>query len=175
MAGGKYTTYRLMAQQAVNEWVKTLPLDQRAKFSEPRSEEQMNPWVSEDSYRRRQELVPEIQWLTQLDEKEIHRLLDRHGPEALEIAKVCGNEFSYWQMEAYHAIHHTSCLSLEDFYFRRTPLVLAYSDHGQSFLPEISAVFQDQFGWSQQELEQQLVSLGKALKQQSTWKLEKLS
>ena len=72
-----------------------------------------------------------------------------------DILEKYGHDLTYWQSEAFQAIHTTMCLNLVDFYSRRVPLVLAYKDHGIGVLSEVSFVFQQELNWTDAETKNQ--------------------
>jgi glycerol-3-phosphate dehydrogenase len=72
-----------------------------------------------------------------------------------------------WCAEALHAVEHTLCMHLSDFYFRRTPLVLSRRDHGLSFAKAIAETMAMRLGWNKtRELEEI-----NALQNQLQWEL----
>ena len=108
----------------------------------------------------------------------IDRLIERHGLEALEILEIMKNNFSLhneeesmWMGEALFAIENTMCLSLEDFYWRRSPLFLAQKDHGLKFLDSIAKVFAQYYSWSESEKEAQKKRLQEKMNEVLLWKL----
>lgn len=83
------------------------------------------------------------------------------------------DESRYWMLEAQHAIDTTMCLSLQDFYFRRSSLYLAYQDHGLQFLPEISDVFKERLNLNSEEVNAQISDLEKQVEKSLSWKNRK--
>ena len=75
-----------------------------------------------------------------------------------------------WCAEALHAVKHTMCLHLSDFYFRRTPLILSREDHGMSFVKSIADVMGEQLRWSASEKLEQI----NALQNKITWEFKSL-
>ena len=69
----------------------------------------------------------------------MRHLIDRHGAEAETLLsrskkfKGFDEHQRLWLAELDHAVETTMCFSLVDFYRRRTPLMLNYSDHGLAF------------------------------------------
>jgi len=155
VAGGKYTTYRRMARDIVEEVLKKeFTLEERIQYARNQTREAINPLVTPEKLN--EALSQSISWSANygLTEAETKRLAERHGVEALEILEA-GEEKglqSPWEMEALFAIQHTMCLHLRDFMLRRTPLYLTHHDHGKSVLDKIADVFQREYNWSQDEL-----------------------
>lgn len=150
VAGGKYTTYRRMAEQTVNEALRDFPAEDRVRRGDTLAP--LNPLVSEAQLERaRREYV---YW--PLPEKLARRLADRHGMEGLRLIEDATAELPpmrepeewVWCAEALHAVRHTMCLHLVDFYVRRSPLVLARPDHGLPWVNAIAATMAHELGWS---------------------------
>lgn len=168
VAGGKYTTYRLIAQQIVEECLKAFSSEQKAKWGSCRTDESLNPLVTPESRTNDRRLAEQFVQKG-LSSTDANLLVDRHGSEALEIWKEFGPA-TYWQLEAAHAIQNTMCLHLVDFFARRAPLVLAKPDHGLSLLKEISSVFQKKLGWSAAELTEEESLLTRYLEREFAWR-----
>lgn len=163
VAGGKYTTYRLMSEQIVDQVLKKALTHKKASLKKCQTTEPLNKYVS-------QEQLGEAIKNSKTDLEQ--RLAFRYGSEFSEIIRQYGNDKSYWQLEAYQAIHTTMCLNLVDFYTRRVPLMLAYQDHGMSYLHEIAGVFKKELKWSEQETQNQCEKLQTYIKTELRW-LEK--
>ena len=160
VAGGKYTTHRLMAEQIVDQCLKFFPFEQMALLNKCQTEQPLNPYTSVDEYRNSlQEMTSDIG----------HRLAERYGAEAKLILENYGYTDNYWQIEAHQAIHHTMCLNLTDFYARRVPLILAYKNHGIDHIDDIAAVFQIELNLTDQEIEKQKVELKNYIKSELSW------
>ena len=102
-------------------------------------------------------------------------LASRHGLEAEKIirealplrARCKDPEIWMWCAEALHAIEHTMCLSLTDFFVRRTPLTLARVDHGVPFAATIAQVMGERLGWDSKRQSEEI----NALQNQLRWDL----
>lgn len=161
VAGGKYTTYRLMSEQIVDKVLKTWPVERRLSFNACATNSPLNNYTTVENYKLANSEA--------ISPNEI-KLAERYGLEAYDILEKYGSDLSYWQLEALQAIHTTMCLNLVDFYSRRVPLVLAYRDHGLSLLEEIAAVFQQQLQWTEQEARQQKLSLKNYIDDELSWR-----
>jgi glycerol-3-phosphate dehydrogenase len=169
VAGGKYTTYRLMAEQTVQECLKSFPIEDRVKFSRCLTEQPLNPLVTPESRDKDFLIIEEIIAAGYLKKHEAKLLVDRHGAEALEICGKWGPA-SYWQLEAYQAIENTMCLHLVDFYTRRVPLVLSRFDHGLSIMMEILPVFSQKLGWNSEQNHEEQKRLNAHLEREFAWR-----
>lgn len=135
VAGGKYTTYRKMAEeivdfatQDVETWKDLVPQTTEALF-EPSMPVAMQG-VRERA-RARGFSIPES-------------LFDRYGADALEIYEIhqkhCGTAtedpdgFPLLEAQFRYAVRHQMVLSVEDFVRRRQPLYLCRKDHGAPWI-----------------------------------------
>lgn len=168
--GGKYTTYRKIAQETVDEVLSHFSLEKRAVWARSNSTSPLNPQVSVEILSRADLIAKEVSALSLLPVSEAKQLIERHGLETLSIIKSFGKMRSNFAYEAAHAITMTMCLTLKDFYFRRMPLYLANSDHGISHLDAIVDVFASFYNWSDVEKADQIEDLRKQIGQEMQWK-----
>ncbi|MEK6627996.1 MAG: glycerol-3-phosphate dehydrogenase/oxidase [Bdellovibrionota bacterium] len=161
VAGGKYTTYRLMSEQIVDRVLSAWPSQKRLSYRKCETTQPLNKYVSAD----------QVEQAIKSAQTEMEKLLsERYGAEGIEIIKKYGTNHTYWQLEAYQAIHSTMCLNLVDFYTRRVPLMLAYPDHGLSLLTEISDIFKKELNWSEADLEFQQINLKNYIEKELAWR-----
>ncbi len=173
VAGGKYTTYRKMAEQTVEKVLKTFFNSQeRKKFKSPNTKCALNNKVSVAAFSEAQTRVSELVQQTKLPRNDIQVLVDRHGMEAFEIVQqYFGPDIkSTWEMEAHFAIDEGSCGRLDDFYLRRTPLFLSRKDHGQQMLEDLSQIFAKRLVWSEDERKSNINSILKHEEFELSWK-----
>ncbi len=169
VAGGKYTTYRNMAEQTVHEALDAFPIEDRARFSHSDTLGPLNPKVSPIMLERARR--EHTTWAAQLQvpARFTAQLADRHGLEARDIldggsAEIVStiarsSEEWMWCAEALHAVEHTMCLHLRDFYLRRSPLVLSRADHGLPFAKAIAQTMGRELGWSPERVSDEINAL----------------
>ncbi len=161
VAGGKYTTYRLMAEQVVNETLKFFDFNKKALLKKANTHLPLNPFTTPDVYRQSMlEAETELQ----------KHFTFRYGSEAQEILKKYGFSDNIWCIEAYQAIHTTMCLHLLDFYCRRVPLFLADTHHGRDYLVAIASVFEKELGWTSEQTQQEIQSVIQFIESDLDWK-----
>ncbi len=165
VAGGKYTTYRLISEQIMTQVIQSWPIEKKLSIHRCQTNSPLNDFTSVENYH-----LALSQAVSDLD----HKLAERYGLEAYELIEKFGPDQTYWQLEAYQAIYTTMCLNLVDFYTRRVPLMLAERDHGLSLLHEIAAVFAQELGWTEVQTAEQKKSLTDYIDGELSWR-KKLS
>lgn len=175
VAGGKYTTYRNMAEQTVHEVLRHLPIEERVRYGVTQTLQPLNPLIDENLWPRA--LSECAQWVagSNIPPRVARVLAERHGFEGRRIMwnaqavlpeNISGEEW-LWCAEALHAVEQTMCVHLSDFYFRRTPLVLSRRDHGIPFAAAVARVMAEPLGWDKTK---QLEEIN-ALQNQLSWEL----
>jgi glycerol-3-phosphate dehydrogenase len=151
VAGGKYTTYRVMAEDTVDAVVKDLG------DSVPRSPTAEVPLVGADGYgdlwNRRGALSEESGLATE----QIERLLRRHGglaPEVLaiiatrpELAQPLPGSSDYLLGEAVYAVVAEAALHLDDVLTRRTRISVESPDRGLAAADAIAPLMAELLDW----------------------------
>ncbi len=148
VAGGKYTTYRLMAKDVVEAALQSYTAEDRIQFKSTNTACPLNPKASKEQLDLARRSVGYWHQNTNLPIEELQVLADRHGMEAEDLLRMHDSSIkSIWQLEAKHALKNTMCMNLRDFYLRRSPLFLAKQDHGLGLLPlihqEFGSLYQD--------------------------------
>lgn len=170
VAGGKYTTYRLIAEQAMEQVVGYFPVADQVKFKKGQTDKPLNSQVTDDFLVFKDQLSQDLKLDSpQLSLDQCQKLIDRFGPEALNFSKLFGHK-TYIQYEALYAIRFTYCFKLSDFYFRRVPLFLGESDHGLAMIEEIKLVWVPELALSLAEWEQQVQELKLQIQAEMAWK-----
>ena len=175
VAGGKYTTYRRMAGEAIDSALDTYSSEDQARFSRADTERALNERASVDALERARRRVGEYSVKHKLSVSSVQLLVDRHALEVEDLfAFDPGVKFPdderVFSMEARHAIRETMCDSLSDFYFRRVPLFLSRADHGLPLLARISRVFQEELKWTDAERAQQSARLQDDMGRELAWR-----
>lgn len=176
VTGGKYTTYRHMAEQTVNQALSELPIELSMQWPRTQTYEALNPKITEESFRWSQIKVEEWSEFYGLPTQQVKKLVGRHGPEACEILEfvkkhqhISDPELKLWMIEAEHAINYGMCMSLKDFYLRRSPLFLSYKNNGFDFIEALAEVFKERLSLSEQQIEAQKNALHQHKQQEMSW------
>ena len=129
IAGGKYTTYRKVAQEVVDFCLSAFPIWERAEFQYGQSKQALHPQCSLENLQKAKENTEA--WMKKYPQYEAQALsafIHRHAMEAEELLEKhafhCKN---LWQIEAYYAMEKGSCHHLKDFY-RRYPALTCLQD-----------------------------------------------
>lgn len=175
VAGGKYTTYRRMAEQAVETALENFSTEDQVRFRLNETKSALNPKATVDKFQEAHRLIGA--WATDLgwSEAAIRIAVERHGFEAPDILSgasgFAGPELTrLWCAEAKHAVSQTMCSGAVDFYVRRAPLFLSFRDHGLSLLPAITRVMQHELGWSDSRRQEQENAVLAYVHKELAWK-----
>ena len=152
IAGGKFTTYRLMARDVVDAAVADLPGPVppsvtgqlpllgadglpavRASAGRLASDYDVTPAVAEHLIARYGSLVTEVLDLIRADKTLGRPLLDGHPYLCAEVA---------------YAVTHEGALHAEDVLARRVRLLIESSDAGASAAPQVVAIMAGPLGWN---------------------------
>ena len=151
VAGGKYTTYRVMAADAVDvamedvgkpappSWTDRLPLAGADGYAEL--------WLDRAAVARKAGLpVARVEHLLQRYGGLIHELLS-----AIEERPSLGEPIpgapDYLCAEAVYAVSHEGAVHLEDVLTRRTRISIEERDRGVAAAPEVAALMAPLLGW----------------------------
>lgn len=171
VAGGKYTTYRLMAEQVVEKALEMFLISDRVKFGNPHTNQPLNYYVEPLRFHDAKNQTRVLSESFAITHEDAVWLTERYGAEVWPLLERTENYSHRWQKEAHQAIHYTMCLNLTDFMTRRVPLFLAEADHGQSALPVIADTFAAELGWSGDEKKAQIQNYLSYVDKELKWKL----
>ena len=155
IAGGKYTTYRVMAKDAVDLAV----LDLRKLVNESVTDKL--PLIGADGYFALVQQTSKISEKYSISEATVTHLLDRYGSlieEILEIIDADSSmaqrlipELPYIKAEILHAVTHEGALSVEDVLLRRTRISFEAFDGGVDVAADVAKIIGAQLGWGAKE------------------------
>ena len=152
VAGGKYTTYRVMAKDAIDAVARGL----EAKV--PPSATDVTPLLGADGYRAlwnsRQKLadasglhVARIEHLLKRYGTKIHELLElRDGRPELDQPLPGADD--YLAVEALYAASHEGALHLDDVLARRTRISIESWDRGEAAAEPVAELMAEVLGWT---------------------------
>jgi len=150
IAGGKFTTYRVMAKDAVD-----FALGERAERLP--SVTANVPLVGAVGYPGAREHTTALAALHGWDNWRISHLLHRYGAEISEITRLCSEDpqmaeplagaTAYIRAEIAFAVSHEGALHLDDILARRTRIVYEEPRQGLAALEEIADLVAPMLGW----------------------------
>ena len=154
IAGGKFTTYRVMAKDAVD-----FALGERAERLP--SVTANVPLVGAIGYPGAREHTRTLAKRHGWGDWRISHLLHRYGAEIIQIAQLCTDDPSmaeplehapaYLRAEIAFAVSHEGALHLEDIMARRTRIVYEVPQQGIAAADEIAALAGPMLGWSAEQ------------------------
>ncbi len=157
VAGGKWTTYRIMAQDAINEAVAALD----AKV--PKSATHDIALLGAEGYHAAWNKRSKIARAFGMNKVRVEHLLNRYGTltdELLDLIRAnpsLGEPLpgadDYIEAEVVYAATHESALHLEDVLARRTRISIEAWDRGVSAAPVAARLMGDALGWDDQRRE----------------------
>jgi glycerol-3-phosphate dehydrogenase len=160
IAGGKYTTYRVMAADAVDAASADIPNRVAPSITD------RVPLLGADGYHALVNQSDQIGAQYGLHPHRIRHLLDRYGsllhhvlaeadghPELL--GPVPGAP-DYLQVEIVYAASHEGALHLEDVLTRRTRISIEYPHRGLESAPAAAALMAGVLGWSDETIEREI-------------------
>ncbi|GAA5029296.1 glycerol-3-phosphate dehydrogenase/oxidase [Terrabacter aeriphilus] len=164
VAGGKYTTYRVMARDAVDAAV--LDLDRQV----PPSVTDRTPILGAEGYAA---LVNSLDALARdwgLPTWRVRRLLDRYGSLVHEVLEPTRSDAGllrpvdgaddYLLAEIRYAVTHEGALHLDDVLTRRTRISIEVADRGLTAAEPVAAVMADVLGWDEATRAGELAAYG---------------
>ena len=155
VAGGKYTTYRIMAKDAIDRAVIEL------RAIKPESVTEKLPLVGADGYFALVQQVDRLSETSGLDAQTIVHLLNRYGSMISEVLElIAGNQklaakvdkdLLYIKAEIHYAASHEGARSVDDVISRRTRIAFEAKDHGLHLAGDVAAIIAPVLGWGAKE------------------------
>jgi glycerol-3-phosphate dehydrogenase len=152
IAGGKFTTYRLMARDVVDAAV--------ADFDRevPGSVTEQVPLLGADGLAAVQPAVGRLAEDFGVPRAAVEHLLGRYGTLAAEVLELVKGDAAlgrplapghpYLRAEVAYAVSHEGALHVEDVLMRRTRLFIESADSGAAVAAEVAALMGRPLGWS---------------------------
>ncbi len=153
VAGGKYTTYRVMAQDAVDKAVEQLPQKVGKSITAK------VPLIGADGYQALANNVDKLAVEIGLDEPRVRHLLGRYGSlirevvaliaERPELGEPLASAPKYLKVEAIYAVAYEGALHLDDILARRTRISVDTWDRGDAAAQEVADLVAPLLGWDE--------------------------
>ncbi|KMO72966.1 glycerol-3-phosphate dehydrogenase [Mycolicibacterium chubuense] len=164
IAGGKYTTYRVMAKDAVDEAVHGLgeTFDRRI----PGCITDDVPLLGAEGYRAMWNARTQLAAESGLNESRIAALLNRYGSMIGEILALIREDPSlgaplaaaddYLRAEVVYGTTHEGALHLDDILCRRTRISIETFDRGTESCSEVADLMAPVLGWSDEQKDREI-------------------
>lgn len=158
IAGGKYTTYRVMSEDAVNEATSDL------KRIIPESCTDSLSIIGAEGYGVLKNQVKRLATTYQITSETVTHLLDRYGSLIAEVLSEAppkyleklSPELPYLKAEIWYAVTHEGALSVSDIMYRRTRLNFEVQDQGISLIEEVAEIVATALGWDSDKKEESI-------------------
>jgi len=151
VAGGKYTTYRVMAKDAVDEALKDWPGPVEKSITEK------VPLIGAEGYQPLWNNRANLATQVGLDQPRIEHLLGRYGSAVSELfalieaepelAQPLSSAPKYLKVEAVYGVTHEGALHLDDILARRTRISIDTWDRGTGAAQEVAELVAPLLGW----------------------------
>jgi glycerol-3-phosphate dehydrogenase len=152
IVGGKYTTYRRMAEDAVNAALAPLGLTMPSRTA-------TLPLVGAERWAQTKGRADEIALRLRLSEDTVRWLLVRHGDRIDDLLALAAEDASlarpidgaprYLKAELLYAVRAEGARSLADVMLRRTHLSIELPDGGLALAPQVTALIAPELGWDE--------------------------
>jgi glycerol-3-phosphate dehydrogenase len=152
IAGGKFTTYRLMAKDVVDAAVSGLPEPAAASVTG------QLPLLGADGLPAVRASARRFASDYGVPLAAVEHLIDRYGTLAVEVLDLIAADktlgrplaegFPYLRAEVAYAVTHEGALHVEDVLARRVRLLIEAGDSGAGAAPEVAAIMAGLLGWN---------------------------
>ncbi len=153
IAGGKYTTYRVMAADAVDMAAPDLP----GRLQESITDKV--PLLGADGYHALVNQVDQLGARHGLHPYRVRHLLDRYGSMVHEVLDLAADRPEllkpltaapdYLQVEIVYAASHEGALHIEDTLARRTRISIEYPHRGVDCAEQVARLMAEVLGWDE--------------------------
>ncbi|MFL6150436.1 MAG: glycerol-3-phosphate dehydrogenase/oxidase [Pseudonocardiaceae bacterium] len=152
IAGGKYTTYRVMAADALNAAVPDLPGRVAPSITDK------VPLLGADGYHALVNQADTLAARYGLHPYRLRHLLDRYGSVVHQVLALAADRRDllaplreapdYLRVEVVYAASHEAALHLEDVLTRRTRISIEYPHRGEACAADVADLMGEVLGWS---------------------------
>jgi glycerol-3-phosphate dehydrogenase len=160
VAGGKYTTYRVMARDAVDAVARGL------EQAVPQSVTHITELVGAEGFAATWNQRARISDRSGLHVKRVEHLLWRYGSRTEELLALIGDDASladplegaedYLRVEVHYAASHEGALHLDDVLTRRTHISIETWDRGEKAAEPAARIMAAVLGWSTEDVEREV-------------------
>ncbi|HEY0638465.1 MAG TPA: glycerol-3-phosphate dehydrogenase/oxidase [Pseudonocardiaceae bacterium] len=156
IAGGKYTTYRVMAADAVNAAAADLPSRVAPSITDK------VPLLGADGYHALVNQADRLAGRYGLHPYRVRHMLDRYGSLIHQVLELAGGRREllaplphaqdYLAVEVLYAVSHEGALHLEDVLARRTRISIEYPHRGVACAEAVAGLMAPVLGWTEADV-----------------------
>jgi glycerol-3-phosphate dehydrogenase len=167
IAGGKYTTYRVMARDLIDAAGRGL------EGTIPPSRTHLVPLLGADGYAERWASREQIAASSGLPLSQVERLLGRYGAciddvleligRRPELGQPLGGAGGYLGAEVVYACSHEGAVRLDDVLARRTRIVFETRDRGVAAAAEVAGLMAGELGWDEARVGREVAEYREAM------------
>jgi len=172
IAGGKYTTYRIMGKDVID-----LAVNELRKLT-PDSVTEKLPLIGADGYFALVQQSERIAEESGLASETILHLLNRYGSMISEIldlivsqpslANKLHKDLLYLKAEVHYAASHEGARTVEDVISRRTRIAFEALNHGVELAGDIAAIIAPVLGWSAKDRRESVAAYEELVEREKT-------
>lgn len=162
IAGGKYTTYRVMGKDVIDRAAIEL-----RRITQKSVTEKL-PLVGADGYFALEQQKERIAKESGLDVDTVVHLLNRYGSLIVEILEIIDHEpklaekldseLAYIKAEIVYSASHEGARTVDDVISRRTRIAFEAVEHGVHLADEVAALIAPILGWSSKQRKESVVA-----------------
>jgi glycerol-3-phosphate dehydrogenase len=160
VAGGKYTTYRIMARDAVDVAARDLP------FEVPPSRTEHVPLCGAYGAGQAESRARLHPAASRLSPEQIRHLISRYGTVALVVMDMVAGDPTlatpltgapnYLAAEVRYSVLYEAALHVDDVLTRRTHIAFEAADRGSAAVSEVAQLMAPALGWDQATVEREI-------------------
>ena len=165
IAGGKYTTYRVMAADAIDAAAEDV------SGSVPPSVTDRIPLIGAEGYHALVNQVDRLSHRFGLPKWRVQHLLDRYGSMAMELFDLAADRDAdlleplegaeeYLRVEVLYAAANEAALHLDDVLARRTRISIETPDRGTASAQAVADIVAPVLGWDKQRADNEVAAYG---------------
>ncbi len=180
VTGGKYTTYRVMAADAVDAAATTLAMEHIDGEAIPESTTDAIPLVGAEGYHEQWSSRRRLARSSGLSEQTIAHLLRRHGDRIRDVLALIAAdpalgrplhpETPHLRAEVVIAVQHEGARTLDDIMLRRLRIGLELPDGGVGIVADVAGLAAPALHWDDAQIEAQIEQYRTLSRAAQSWK-----
>ena len=171
VAGGKYTNYRKTSKKVVDNILQNISFKNFLKFhKDSNSTAPLNPKATVGCFSKSESMISYWSKQTGLSVNDVSYLQKRYYMETEDILNYEVEPYNVLGLEVEHAIRHSMCKSLIDFFLRRTNMFLSLPDNATRYYKQVAHQMGDRLNWSESKVADEIAKLEGHIQLELGWK-----